>query len=413
MSSVEPTSTQPLHSPSSPSDAIACSLAAIQPVGTERVVQSAARGRVLAEPIRADRDSPAIDVSAMDGYAVAMASLLAGELPVAGEVRIGHAPPMLPAGAALRIVTGAAIPPGADAVVKREDVDERSASIRLSDERRATIRAGDHIRRRGENASAGTEVLVAGSLVTAAAVGALASVGCAAPLVRRALRIAMLSTGDEVLPSDATHLAPWQLRDSNGPALEALFAGYRFLAPIERRHVADDEHAIAAAIAEALREADALILTGGVSMGHRDFVPAALSANGVRTLYHRVPQRPGKPILGAVTDDGRPIFGLPGNPVSVLVTARRIVLPALARRAGLADGVLGGPDALVTVDEPDSKTISLWWHRLVRRIAFDRVRVTDLRGSGDVVGAAAADGFVEIPPGASGTGPWPFFRWMT
>ncbi len=378
-----------------------------------RIARAAARGRVLAEAIRTDRDSPAIDVSAMDGFAIAIASLVAPELPIAGEVRIGHAPPTLPAGTALRIVTGAALPPGADTIVKREDVDERGASIRLTDERRSTIRVGDHIRRRGENARAGTELLAAGSLVSATAIGALASFGCATPRVFRPLRVTILTTGDEVCPSDAEGLAPWQLRDSNGPALEALLAGQAFLAPIERHHVPDDEHAIAAAIADALRESDALILTGGVSMGHRDFVPAALAANGARTLYHRVPQRPGKPILSAVTDDGRPIFGLPGNPVSVLVTARRIVLPALARRAGAADGVVGGPDALVTIDEPDSKTIPLWWHRLVRRSAADRVALTDLRGSGDVVGAAASDGFVEIPPGASGTGPWPFFRWTT
>jgi molybdopterin molybdotransferase len=389
-------------------------------LGQESVDLADAAGRTLADSLRSDRDSPAIDVSAMDGYALRHADLVRGSLPIAGEVRIGHAPPSLAPGSTLRIVTGAPIPPGADTILKREDVSEAPDRITWSSDRHAACRVGDHIRRRGENGAAGTLIAEAGTTITPALLGALASFGVVRPRVLRRLRIAILSTGDEVLPPSTATLEPWQLRDSNGPTLAAFFRQASFVDSVTTRHAIDDNDALDAAVGDLLERsaerADALLLTGGVSMGHRDLVPATLARHGVRTLFHRVPQRPGKPILGGVTDDGRPVFGLPGNPVSVLVTARRIAWPVLRHVAGVnsdGSGDAGSADALVHLDAPDEKRIPLWWHRLVRVTGPGTAALADLRGSGDVVGAARSDGFIECPPDACGAGPWPLYRWAT
>jgi molybdopterin molybdotransferase len=163
------------------------------------------------------------------------------------------------------------------------------------------------------------------------------------------------------------------------------------------------------AVSSLLAECDALILTGGVSMGDRDYVPATLAAIGAQTIFKRVPQRPGGPVMGAVTSDGRPILALPGNPVSVLVTGRRMAIPILSAQAGLrADP---RPPALVHVTNPDQRTLKMWWQRLARATAPGHVELLPTLGSGDIPSAARSDGFVELPPNASGAGPWPFYSW--
>jgi molybdopterin molybdotransferase len=396
--------------PRSPHEALERLLAAVRPTATERVTLGDARGRILAERCVADRPSPAIDVSAMDGFAVRLDDALRGPLPIAGDAAIGDAPPTLPRGAALRIVTGAAIPHGADTIIKREDLLEQDGSIAARTER-PTWRVGDNIRRCGENMAAGAVIIEPGAALTAPRVGALATIGAHAPLVHRRLRIAILTTGDELLPPDTPALPAWRLRDSNGPALRAMFEHRGWVESVSQTRVADDEERMRDAIAAALAACDALLLTGGVSMGHRDLVPSTLASLGVRTLFHRLPQRPGKPLLAGVTADGRPVLGLPGNPVSVLVTARRFAWPALRQRAGMVSEANGGPDAIVEFANADERTIPLWWHRLVRLASPGRALLTDVRSSGDILGAAGSCGFVEIPPDRSGPGPWPFFRW--
>lgn len=398
------------HSPTSPAAAIALLLDAVREVETERAALADVAGRTLAEDLRSDRESPALDVSAMDGYALRWSDRERCELPIVGEVRIGTAPQPLPENACLRIVTGAGIPAGADLVLRREDVEESPERIRWSVDCGRALRSGENIRRRGENAPAGELIVAAGAPITPALVGALANFGLVRPLVRRRIRVAVLSTGDELVPAATTSPEPWRLRDGNGPALAALLGSAPWIGEVIARRVADEESALDGAVRELLGSADALLLTGGVSMGHRDLVPASLARNGVRTLFHRVPQRPGRPVLGGITADGRPVLGLPGNPVSVLVTARRMAWPALARRAGAPVGE-ATPDAMVRVVRPDAKSLPLWWQRLVRACGPDTVEFADTRGSGDVVGAARSDGFVEMPPNAHGAGPWPFYRW--
>src|SRR5690606_37122803 len=155
--------------------------------------------------------------------------------------------------------------------------------------------------------------------------------------------------------------------------------------------------------------ADLVFITGGVSMGDRDYVPRALQDLGARTIFHKLPQRPGKPVLAAVFPGGVPVMALPGNPVSVPVTARRIGVPVPRRLAGFQAPKDVPP--LVTLAPADTRTIDLWWHRPVQVTGPNRATLIANMGSGDVAGVAASDGFVEVPPGQSGAGPWPYFCW--
>ena len=401
----------PRMKPASPREAIDGMLARLEPVGTERIALHEATGRVLAERISTDRPSPAADVSAMDGYAVRMADITPGAmLPVLGEARIGCAPSPLPIGGAIRVVTGGPIPSGAETVIRREDVLEAAAAgdedrIVFADEL-PRVSPGANIRYEGENAAAGHPVAAAGAMLTAALIGSLATVGCSQPLVYRRVRVSVLVTGDEVLPVDASP-TPHQLRDSNGPALMSLLSTAPWLEVVRLQRVGDDRAALRSAAAECLSASDGLLLTGGVSMGNYDFVPSVLEELGAETVFHRVPQRPGKPVLGAIGPQRQAILGLPGNPVSVLVTARRMAAAVLRHRAGLA---AHEQPAQVMLTEGDDQQLDLWWHRLVRMDA-GRCELVSSRGSGDVIAAGSSDGFIEVPPGATGRGPWPFYTW--
>ncbi len=391
----------------SPSEALHALLERLPSVSHEAISLENARGRVLAEAVLADRPSPAIDVSAMDGFAARLADLITGSLPVSGDATIGTAPITLTPRSAARIVTGAPIPAGADCVIRVEDVTSSSNTITFDPALTHSFPANRHIRRKGENAAQGAEIVPVGTVITPAVASALASCGKHTPLVTRKLRVGILSTGDEVLSPEATP-QPWQLRDGNAAALHTLFSSLAFVDSIETKHAPDDQPRILAAASELLSRCDALFLSGGVSMGHRDLVPAALGQLGAVTVFHKVPQRPGKPILGAVGPRHQLILGLPGNPVSVLVTAHRFGLPALERIAGV---VFSRPTPSVFISTPDEQSISFWWHRLVKLTARGNAALLDNKGSGDLIACARSDGFVELPPNASGPGPWPFYRW--
>ncbi len=154
---------------------------------------------------------------------------------------------------------------------------------------------------------------------------------------------------------------------------------------------------------------DAVVLTGGVSMGDYDHVPAAVEAVGGRTVFHKLALRPGKPMLGAVGPRGQAILGLPGNPVSVMVTVRRLGIAALRRLAGFAK--VDPPLPMVSLQEASTKPLHLWWYRPVRLLADGKAELVHSMGSGDLVSAARSDGFIELPPHAQGEGPWPFYTW--
>lgn len=419
----------------------------------EPLALSHAMGRILAEPVACDRDSPAFDYAAMDGYAVRAADLAVQSdltandpqrtLAVVGEAPIGCAPPVLPGipqcadstPPAIRIVTGAAIPAGADAVIKREDVGEHAdgqhvTAILIAPHVAARVRSGDHIRKRGENARAGDTVLDAGTVLTAAAVGTLAAVGCAQPRVHPRLRVALITTGDELVAPDEIP-ADFQIRNSNAATIAAVLGAQAWIEVVfggfgSSTHVGDDQHTLDAVLCEAISHADAVVLTGGVSMGHRDPVRAAVETCGADVVFHGLPQRPGKPILGAIAPHansaGVPIIGLPGNPISAMVTCIRIVMPLLAALAGASQRPTGagagrarisGTPLLVPLANPDGKSLNVWWHRLVRIDAAGQAELIDGRGSGDIIAGGCSDGFVEVPPTSSGRPDnlVPFYPW--
>jgi molybdopterin molybdotransferase len=378
----------------------------LAPVSLERVALEHAAGRVLAEPLRSDRDSPPCSVSAMDGYVLRRADLREQGTPVAGEIRIGQAPPDLPQGAALRIVTGAPVPRDADLILRREDTIEEPDRITLRPGA-AVPRPHEHIRRQGENLSAGATVIEPGVTISAPVIAAMAAFGAAHVRVFRRVRIGILTTGDELLPV-AAEPRPWQIRDSNGPCLGAMFAPVPWLEVLPAKHAVDQPAAIEHVLRSLLEQCDAVFLSGGVSMGQHDHVPQVAGAAGCEPVFHRIPVRPGRPLFGAVGPQGQAVFGLPGNPVSVMAMARRFGVPALARRAGMN---APPPAGLVRIARSDGRTLGLWWYRPVRLVAHGQAELVPGMGSGDVVSSARSDGLVEIPPGADAEGTWPYLPW--
>lgn len=340
--------------------------------------------------------------------------------------------------AAIRIVTGAGVPLGADCIVKREDVIEHAvagdsveggtsacvSAISLARGVLAKLRPGDNIRRRGENARAGEVVLDAGSIINAACVGVLAAVGATSIVTAPRVRVALITTGDELVSPDQAP-APFQIRNSNAPVLRSMLASMNWLKLTSVVHVRDDGPSLDGQLRAAVASADAVLLTGGVSMGHRDPVRAAVERLDARIVFHGLPQRPGKPMLGAIAprhlDTGSresargelPIFALPGNPISAMVTCTRIVLPVLAAMAGANRLPPAISPRLVTISNPDGKSLELWWHRLAALEPDGSARLLPALGSGDIVAGGRSDGFVEFPPGASPDvkSAVPFFAW--
>jgi len=390
-----------------PDIAIAKWLEALLPIETQEVPWRESFGRVLAQPIVADRDNPPYDVSAMDGFAVRLSDLNQQHVSVAGEVPTGHAPPDLPEGCAMRIFTGGCLPPQAEAVIKREDTAETRELFELKVDPRA-IRPGQHIRRRGENKKQGEVVVEPGVLVSPGVVSAATSFGATPLSVYRKLRVGMLITGDELLaPEDQPE--PWQLRDSNGPTLSALLHILPWLVVTRQLSGEDCPEKLTAQMRDLLDTCDAVITTGGVSMGDHDYIPAVLRNTGCTTAFHRLPIRPGKPMLAGVGPGGQAVIGLPGNPVSALATLRRFGLPALRRLAGFREAF--ETPAAVSIEQYDGKTLGLWWYRLVKLAAPGKAQWVKSMGSGDLASIAQSDGLVEVPPDTVPQGPLPFYPW--
>ncbi len=385
-----------------PSEAVERVVAALSPVEISDVPLAEAAGRVLAEDVFADRDSPALDVSAMDGYAFAADPPRGVAVRVAGESSAGVAPPPWEPSACVRIFTGAGVPEGATLVIPRERLEESADHVVVPEE--LVVERGQFVRERGENTQQGDRVLPAGSRLSPLAMSVLAANGVAQPRVRRHVRIAIFITGDEVR-GVGDDVAPWQVRDGNGPALVGLLDGVRWLVVPTLQHVRDDRSALAEAVGRSADHADAVLVTGGVSLGDHDHTRGAIEDAGGRVLYHGLLMRPGKPNLCALR--GRvPIFGLPGNPMSVVVGGRRLVVPALRRLAGLP-----AERPLLAEVVGDDRTLGLWWFRPATVGEDGRLRLTSNRSSGDVAGPATSDGVVEVPPDRPTGGACTFWPW--
>lgn len=306
------------------------------PLGGECVALTAALGRVLAEEVASADDVPGFDNSAMDGYAVRAVDTTGARaeapvlLRVVDESRAGHpARRGLADGEAIAISTGAVIPPGADAVVRVEDTDGGAEVVAVI----APVEAARNIRRAGEDIGAGDTVLHAGTELGPAEIGVSASVGLAEVSCARRPRVTLLSTGDELQPPGEP-LRPGAIRNSNAHSVAALIerAGAELTA-VEL--VGDELEATTAAIAAALA-GELVVICGGVSVGEHDHVRPALAELGVEQVFWGVALRPGKPTYFGTHGDAL-VFGLPGNPVSAMVTFALFVRPAIRRMLGAAE----------------------------------------------------------------------------
>lgn len=305
-------------------------LASVVPLAArESLPLEQATGRILAADLQAAVDVPPADNSAMDGYALRTADLAAaGEtwMPVSQRIPAGSPPQPLRPGTAARIFTGAEIPPGADAVVMQERTLREGERVRLP----ADIPAGSNIRPRGQDMKRGDRVLSAGSRLTAVALGVLASVGVTRVEVYRPLRVALLSTGDELV-EPGQPLGPGQIYNSNRYLLQALIRQTGMI-PLDLGTVADTPEATEAALRRGAAEADLILTTGGVSVGEEDHVKASIERLGRLALW-KVNIKPGKPFAaGEVL--GVPLYGLPGNPGSALVTFALLAKPCLQAAQG-------------------------------------------------------------------------------
>jgi molybdopterin molybdotransferase len=300
-------------------------LAEVTPLPTESVELADALGRVVAEDLTSAHDLPPFDSSAMDGYAVVAGP--AAELAVVGESRAGHpAGRSLSSGEAIAISTGAQIPEGADAVVPVERVEVHDGRVKVPE-----TPSGNHVRRAGEDVRAGEVVVRAGSTLGPAELAVAASVGRGTLTCGRRPRVAVLVTGDELV-GPGVPLGPGQIRDSNTTALAAQ-AERAGADVISREVVRDNLEATSAALGAALDRADVVCVSGGVSVGPHDHVKPALLSLGVEERFWGVALKPGKPTWFGTRGDTL-VFGLPGNPVSAMVTFHLFVRPALRALAG-------------------------------------------------------------------------------
>ena len=363
-----------------------------EPLPTEDVQLDDALGRVVREPARAAVDLPPFPSSAMDGFAVRAAET-PGELPIAFRVAAGGAPPgPLPAGAAAGIATGGTVPEGADAVVPVEVVEDHGDRLTVPD----AAGAGQHIRPRGGDVSAGAVVVEPGAMLGPVKIGALAAAGVATVVCSKRPRVAVLATGNE-LRSPGEELEPGQIYESNRRMIAAALADSG--AEIEVLPVAaDDAESHHAAIERGL-SADVLVTSGGVSMGPHDLVRRVAAELGVVEIFWGVAVKPGKPLAFGVRGDTL-VFGLPGNPVSSLVGALLFVRPALLARQGHArprPSYLGGRLSAAIRRNPHRDEFV----RARRLESIDGARLEPVSGqeSHMIVRAATADALVHVPRG--------------
>jgi len=375
-------------------EALEAILSRISVLGTERLDVLASLGRVLAEPIVSRREIPPWANSSMDGYAVRAEDTRAGvTLSVVGRVEAGALPSRAIArGEAMRIFTGAPLPPGADSVVPQEDVEATNGRVTLS----GVVERAAYVRPAGEDVRVGDRVLEPGIRLSAAEVGLLATLGHAQVTVYRRPRVAILSTGNE-LADLGTEPGPGQIPNTNTYSLMAqvVETGGE---PISLGVAPDRLEAIEERVRRA-RDTDVVLSSAGVSVGELDLVREAFTRAGAELHLWKVSMRPGKPItFGSL--GGRPVFGLPGNPVSAMVTFELFVRPALLKMSGRSR--LTRPRlrarALAPIPNPGSRRGYLRVQLEATKDGSLGARLTGEQGSAILRSMIAADGLAVVPP---------------
>jgi len=373
---------------------------------------AACSGRVLAEDIHAERDQPPFDRVTMDGIAIAYRDFAAGvrSFEVVGIQAAGAEPLAVGAEQCAEVMTGAVLPGGADTVVPVERVRRNGSAAAITAD--AAVAAEQFVHRRGSDRAQGSLCLAAGTRLGPPEIAVLAGAGHGTALVADLPRVAVMSTGDELVDAGKP-IAPHQIRSTNDRAIEASLTQHR-LGHVTRARLRDDANALAIAIDRLDMEHDVLVLSGGISMGKFDFVPSVLTELGAKLVLQKVQQRPGRPMWFGVSARGKPIFALPGNPVSTLVCATRYLLPALRQASGLPPP----RQELVELTAPIEASPTLTLFTPVTLSSSDRGTLLasphPTNTSGDFVTLAGTDGFVEL---AAKRGSYPagtvarLFRW--
>ena len=375
-------------------------LESIAPFHREDCPLTGAHGRVLRAELLADRDLPPFDRVTMDGYA-----LRAGAL--AGDTRTFRVEAVQAAGmrafalgaavdACIEIMTGAVLPEGADCVVPYEETTRDRAAITMTvSEAAVEFAAGHALHRRGSDHRAGEVMVRAGTRLTGREIAVAAACGHDVVTVSQSPKIAVVATGDELVEVEA-HVAPHQIRRSNDHALRAALIGAGY-PHVQRFHLRDVPQEIEHVLWHIMAEFDVVILSGGVSKGKFDYLPAELDRQGVRKIFQGVAQRPGKPLWFGMSRRQTPIFALPGNPVSAYTCLHRYVLPALDHASGAAPR----EQRIVALAEPVTFKPKLAYFMPVKLASGPRAellaRPDPSNTSGDFAGLVDTDGFVELP----------------
>ena len=360
---------------------------------TESRALRALRGKILAQTVIAERDQPPFHRVTMDGIAIDSASFFQGrrDFPVAGTQQAGAPPQTLERhDTCIEVMTGAVLPHGCDCVIPVERIAVREGIARI--EASLEVAAGLNVHRRGYDSLVDEVLLQPGTRLGSAEIAVIASAGLPSVQVAAAPRIMVVSTGDELI-EPGEPLLDWQIRRSNAYAVLAALHSHGF-AELGDDHLPDDLQTLRSRLATHLDTHDILILSGGVSMGRFDLVPQVLAELGVQAVFHKIAQRPGKPMWFGVRPDGKAVYALPGNPVSTLICFRRYVLQGLY----VAMGIRSQAAELIPLDADFEvkPALSLF---LPVTLRCGAALPHPTRGSGDFISLLGTEGFVELPPG--------------
>ena len=372
-------------------------LSAMPDFPADTVETTQATGRVLRQAVVAERDQPPFDRVMMDGVAIAFADYRDGAraFGIQGQQMAGDPAGRLDSGQCLEIMTGAALPDGADCIVPVERIAVADGIATLEEGYEPGER--QFIHPRASDYAKGDELLRPGKRITPMDIAVIASAGLAQVDVSASPVVRVISTGDELVPAGEP-IEQHQVRMSNGPAIVAMLSKHGF-ANCAEDHLPDEREVLELRIAQHLDEADVLVLSGGVSMGKADFVPDVLRDLGVEVVFHRVAQRPGKPMWFGVAPGNKAVFALPGNPVSALVCCRQYVVPAL-NKASLLGAPL--PEFASLAGDLDFEPDLTCFHpvRLISNAAGQVLAMpVATNTSGDFAALSATDGYVELARG--------------
>jgi molybdopterin molybdotransferase len=375
-------------------------LAAMRPFGCETVATVDAAGRALRQRVAAERDQPPFDRVTMDGIAIAWADFADGRrrFPVQALQAAGDPALQLKPGRCIEIMTGAALPEGADCIVPVERITVTNGVAEIEPDYAARER--QFIHGRGSDHVKDAELLAPGTRISPMDVAVIASCGLTGVAVSEVPAIRVISTGNELVPAGEP-IEPHQIRMSNGPAIIAMLGRHGY-PRAEHDHIRDDPDALGERIAEHLDAAGVLVLSGGVSMGKADYLPGVLGSLGVEVVFHKVSQRPGKPMWFGIGPQRQAVFALPGNPVSTLVCCRHYVIPALDAAAGLREPLPEFANLARDVTFEPRLTCFLP-AKIVSSVGGPLLAMpVHTNTSGDFASLSGTDGYVELPLEQSG-----------